>query len=1015
MSEHDFFKRPILNSPYEEPQLHHVLDNNGQPTNAPPKPERRKSDRHVTPVPKAKRGPAAAAQPSLLDEEDHKYDPAWMINDIRQHVKSWRELPATADWGVTPATRRLLDHWRNHQFASIRPFFCQREAAETIIWLTEVARGQGQYKRIWDHLEGGNKEANPKIFRLAMKMATGAGKTTVMAMLIAWQTVNAVRAPSSKNFSKGFLIISPGITIRDRLRVLDPTDPDSYYEKRELVPMDMLADVTQAKVVVTNYHAFQQREKMKVAKGTRGAIEGWRGEKIATLETEGEMLRRAVGDLFNMKNVVVINDEAHHCYREKPGTDEVAEAKGDEKEEAKQNNAAARLWISGIEKLKEKIGVRAIYDLSATPFFLRGSGYREGTLFPWTVSDFSLMDAIECGIVKLPRVPILDNYISSGNPIYRDLWEHIGKKLPKKGRAKSGGGNPDALAEVTPLITALRSLYAHYVETDAEWRAKGHDVPPVFIVVCNNTTTSQIVHDWIAGYETPETDDSPAAVHPGHLALFSNYDPVTQERLAKPNTLLIDSVQIDSGEALNDTFKHVMGPEIEAFRREKALREGAGGDVKISDEDLLREVMNTVGQKGRLGESVRCVVSVAMLTEGWDANTVTHILGVRAFGTQLLCEQVVGRALRRKSYELNAEGLFDVEYADIMGIPFNFTAKPTVAPPSAPKPVTRVHARRERAALAIRFPRVAGYRTELPDEKITATFTKDSELRLTPMLFGATKTYMSGVVGEQEIMSPEEPLDEHARPMSIAYRFTKHLLSTKFQADGGGMNNALFPQVKRIVTQWLDGGYLICEAEGTYPAMVTWPGVIDQATERIFLASQRAPDGENRVTAVIDSFNPEGDTRFVNFTTSKPCFTTDPRKCHVSHVVEDSNWEAEMARICEEHPRVLAYVKNQGLGFEVPYRNGPVTRRYVPDFIVRLDDGRGPADPLNLILEVKGYRDEDAAMKAQTMKEMWVPGVNNLKRFGRWAFAEFTEVFGMEKALKALIEKKYVNGVDRDA
>lgn len=1005
MSEHDFFQRPILNSPYEEPHWHHVLDESGQPTNQAPKKERRKSDRHVTPVPKAKRS-GSAAQASFLDEADEKYDPAWMINDIRQRVKGWRELPESADWGVTPATRRLLDHWRNHNFASVRPFFCQREAVETIIWLTEVARGQGQYKRIFDHLDGGNREANPELFRLAMKMATGAGKTTVMAMLIAWQTTNAVRAPSSKTYSKGFLIIAPGITIRDRLRVLDPTDPDSYYEKRELVPMDMLADITQAKVVVTNYHAFQQREKTKLAKGTRGAIEGWREEKIATLETEGEMLRRAVGDLFNMKSIVVINDEAHHCYREKAGTDEVAESKGDEKEEAKKNNEAARVWISGIEKLKAKIGVRAIYDLSATPFFLRGSGYREGTLFPWTVSDFSLMDAIECGIVKLPRVPILDNMpMADGQPIYRDIWKHIGKKMPKKGRSKSGGGNPEALAEVTPLITALRSLYAHYVETAEEWRSKGHDVPPVFIVVCNNTTTSQIVHDWIAGYEIAETETQAAAVHPGQLPLFSNYDPVTRQRLPKPNTLLIDSAQIDSGEGLDDSFKAAMQAEIDQFRREKAAREGAGGDVKISDEDLLREVMNTVGQKGRLGESVRCVVSVAMLTEGWDANTVTHILGVRAFGTQLLCEQVVGRALRRKTYELNKDGLFDVEYADIMGIPFNFTANPTIAPPSAPKPVTRVHAKRERGHLAIRFPRVAGYRTELPNEKITAKFTDDSKFFLRTAEIGATKTHMSGVVGAQEIMSPDEPLDEHARPLSIAYRLTRHLLTTKFQADGGGMNNALFPQVKRIVTQWLDGGYLVCESEGTYPAMVTWPGVIDKAAERIFLACQRFDDGLSRATAVIDAFNPEGDTRFVNFTTSKPCFATAANKCHVSHVVEDSNWEAELARICEEHPRVLAYVKNQGLGFEVPYRNGPTTRRYVPDFIIRLDDGRGPADPLNLVLEVKGYRDEDAKMKAQTMKEMWVPGVNNLKRFGRWGFGEFTEVFGMEKAFKALIDK----------
>ncbi len=1002
MTKIDFFKHPILNSPYDEPTRHHVLDENGQPTEEQPREERRRSDLY-TPVPKAKRTRKNDAQRDMLDEADQQYNPTPIINEIRQHVKSWRELPNSGDWGVTPATRRLLDHWRSHKFASIKPFFCQREAAETIIWLTEVARGQRQYKRIWDHLEGGNVESNPALFRLAMKMATGAGKTTVMAMLIAWQTINAVRAPSSKSYSKGFLIIAPGITIRDRLRVLDPSDPDSYYEKRELVPSDLMHDITAAKVVVTNYHAFQRRETTKLSKGTRAAIEGRRQEKVNTLETEGEMLRRSIGDLFTMKNIVVINDEAHHCYREKPGTDDVKESKGDDKKEAKENNEAARLWISGIETAKRKIGVRAIYDLSATPFFLRGSGYREGTLFPWTITDFSLMDAIECGIVKLPRVPILDNMPTlDGKPIYRNLWDHIGKKLPKKGRAKSGGGNPEALAEVTPLITALRSLYAHYEKTDEQWRAMGHEVPPVFIVVCNNTTTSQIVHDWIAGYETPETEKEPAKVVPGQLKLFNNYDEFNQ-RLEKPNTLLIDSAQIDTGEGLDPAFRAALAPEIEQFRQEKIQREGAPGEVKITDEDLLREVMNTVGEKGRLGESIRCVVSVSMLTEGWDANTVTHILGVRAFGTQLLCEQVVGRGLRRKSYELNQDGLFDVEYADIMGIPFDFTAKATVAPPTAPKPVTRVQARRERAHLAIRFPRVEGYRTALPDEQITAQFTEDSKFRLNPSEIGATKTYMSGVVGEQQIMSPEAPLDEYARPNSIAFRLTKHLLATKYQ-DEGGMNMSLFPQVKRVVTQWLDQEYLVCEAAGTFPAMVTWPGVIDKACERIFLACQKTVDGENRVTAVIDTFNPEGDTRFVNFTTSKPCFVTDAKRCHVSHVVEDSTWEAELARICEEHPKVLSYVKNQGLGFDVPYRNGPVTRRYVPDFIVRLDDGRGEIEPLNLILEVKGYRDEDAKLKAQTMNELWVPGVNNLHRFGRWAFEEFTEVFGMEKEFAELVK-----------
>ncbi|WP_306250703.1 BPTD_3080 family restriction endonuclease [Parvularcula sp. IMCC14364] len=1002
MDDYDFFKHPILNNPYEEPTRHHDLDESGQPRNTAPIESRRKCA-DVTPVPKARRGRGADQQQDMLVEKLGNLDPTPIINEIRQHVTSWRNLPTSDQWGVTPATAKLLRHWREHKFASIRPFFCQREAVETVIWLTEVARTQKRYAHIWDHIKGGNEEANPELMRIAMKMATGAGKTTVMAMLMAWQTVNAVRSKSSRTYTDSFLIITPGITICDRLRVLQPNDPDSYYKTRELLPMDLLPDMGQAKIVITNYHAFQRREKTKLSKGTRGAIEGRREEKIDTLETEGKMLRRAVGDLMGKRGIMVINDEAHHCYRRREDSTDEDDLKGDDKKTAQENNKAAHLWISGIEAVKRKLGVRGVYDLSATPFFLSGSGYPEGTLFPWTVSDFSLMDAIECGIVKLPRVPVLDNMPTvDGKPVYRNLWEHIGKKLPKKGVGKSGGYNPADLNKITPLITAMESMYSHYVKVNDQWEAAGHEVPPVFIVVCNNTSTSRLIHDWIAGYEVPETDEAPATVVPGQLKMFSNYDE-HRNRHPKPNTLIIDSAQFESGEgAIDKTFKDAMAPEIEQFRKEVGEREGAEAAKKISDEQLLREVMNTVGEKGKLGGSIRCVISVSMLTEGWDANTVTHILGVRAFGTQLLCEQVVGRGLRRKSYELNEHGLFDVEYADIMGIPFDFTAKPTIALPSAPKPVTRVRAVKDREKLAISFPRVDGYRTELPGQRITAKFTDDSVYPLTPERVGPTRTRMSGVVGQQETFSPDNHRDEFKRPSSIAYRIAKHLLMTKFPKEGQALNMNLFPQVKRIVLEWLDGGYLQCA--GTEPHMATWPGIIDEVAEKIYMACQPENAGEASVSVILNAFNPRGDTRFVNFTTSKTCFATDPRKCHVSHVVEDSTWEGELARVAEDHPRVLAYVKNQGLGFEIPYRYGPETHKYIPDFIVRVNDGHGPDDPLNIIMEVKGLRDEKAVQKAETMKKLWVPGVNNHGGYGRWAFTEFRGVFEMEQEFAKLID-----------
>ena len=374
------------------------------------------------------------------------------------------------------------------------------------------------------------------------------------------------------------------------------------------------------------------------------------------------------------------------------------------------------------------------------------AGYVEGTLFPWTMSDFSLMDAIECGIVKLPRVPVADNIPGADQPMFRDLWPHIGKKMPKSGRSKAQALNP---LDLPPqLLTALEALYGHYEKTFKLWEDAKIDVPPCFIVVCNNTASSKLVYDYISGWQQPNADGS-SGFNAGRLALFNNFDPHGNP-LAKPNTLLIDSEQLEAGDALDDNFREMAADEIARFRREIIERTGdqQAGD-NLTDQDLLREVMNTVGKRGQLGGAIRCVVSVSMLTEGWDANTVTHVLGVRAFGTQLLCEQVLGRALRRQSYDLNEEGLFNVEYADVFGIPFDFTAKPVIAPPQPPRPTVQIKAMRpERDHLEIRFPRVEGYRVELPEERIKAKFDDDSILILTPELVGPSITQNSGIIGE---------------------------------------------------------------------------------------------------------------------------------------------------------------------------------------------------------------------------------------------------------------------------
>jgi len=704
-----------------------------------------------------------------------------------------------------------------------------------------------------------------------------------------------------------------------------------------------------------------------------------------------------------MKHIVALNDEAHHCYRERindAAGDTEADLKGDEKDEAKANNEAARMWITGLETVKRKLGLSLVYDLSATPFFLKGSGYAEGTLFPWTMSDFSLMDAIECGIVKLPRVPVADNVPGGDSPKFRNLWDHIGKKLPKKGRSTSGR-SLDPLSLPAELLTALEALYGHYQKTFDLWQEEGIGVPPVFIVVCNNTSTSELIYKYISGFHR-DNDDGSTAFENGRLALFRNYDE-HGNRIPRPNTILIDSAQLESGDALDKDFREMAGDEIDRFRRAEIERTG---DIhaadKIDDATLLREVMNTVGKKGRLGEQIRCVVSVSMLTEGWDANTVTHILGVRAFGTQLLCEQVVGRALRRQSYDLNeTTGLFNVEYADVLGIPFDFAARPVVAPPAKPRETVRVHAvKPDRDALEIVFPRVEGYRVELPDARLEASFGPDHVLELTPELLGPASTTNQGIIGESVDLTLEHLRD--MRPSTVLYKLTQHLLYQKYRDPGEAPKLHLFGQLKRITRQWLDGGYLRCTG-GTFPAQLVYKEIADMAAERIKAAITETLAGEQPVKAIIDAYNPTGSTAFVNFTTSKPTrWQTDPHKCHINWIVCDSDWEAEFCRTAEAHPRVLAYVKNQNLGLEVPYLMGSTPRKYLPDFIVQVNDGH--PEPLNLIVEIKGFRAEDAKEKANTMRAYWVPGVNNLARYGRWAFAEFTAVYEIEREFARLLD-----------
>ncbi len=972
-------ENPVINSPYEEPTRHFVFDEDGI-TNEIAGSRRRSSYFVPIPPPKKKNAQAPLA-PSWTSERVKENE---FINNVRSRVSGWREGGYT---GISTVTRELLDYWRSPD-RERRLFFCQIEALETAIYLTEVAPKSGQ-AWIENQLRLANEAANPGLYRMAVKMATGSGKTVVMAMLIAWQMLNKLANPQDGRFSDTFLIVTPGITIKDRLRVLFPNDPNTFYRELDIVTREQLVQLQQAHILITNFHAFLRHDTLEAASLTKKFLAGPEGNPDRFKETPGEMVRRVCRPFGNRRNIVVINDEAHHCYREKPVSEE-EKLTADERAEAKQNAEAARVWISGLEAVKTKIGVKAVYDLSATPFFLRGSGYPEGTLFPWVVSDFSLIDAIESGIVKVPRVPVSDDQMTGDSPTYRDLWLRIRDDLPKKGRATEAlKGQPILPKE---LEGALRSLYGNYEKSYRAWEGHGIGTPPVFIVVCNNTNVSKMVFDWIAGWEKPLAQGSDkTVVVPGSLPVFSNEEGGRWR--SRPNTLLIDSVQLESGGAMSDEFKRIARAEIEEFKAELRQRFPGRDTDDLTDDALLREVMNTVGKPARLGEHVKCVVSVSMLTEGWDANTVTHILGVRAFGTQLLCEQVVGRGLRRISYTPNELGMFEPEYAEVYGVPFSFIPTAGSNPtPDVPKPVHRIRALEERTEFEITFPRVMGYRYQLPTEHLAPQFDDTSGLVLSSAEV-PTRVEVHPIVGAWAI----HDLDDlrKRRMQEVAFIIARITLDL-FKDDAGNDRPWLFPQLVEITKSWL-ADHVTCKGD-TFPQMLVLTDYSYEAARKIYGSIVRGTKGEKRLQPLLRTFDPIGSTSYVDFNTTKNVYPTE--KSHLNYVVADTaSWEQKMAQTLEDMPAVRTYVKNQGLGFLIPYTYEGSPANYMPDFIVRMD--AGAEEPLNAIVEVSGQAKKQKAAKVATAKDLWVPAINNAGSFGRWGFIEITDPWDAESLIRS--------------
>ncbi len=982
MSQSKLIENPIINSPFRIPNYHHAADASNAITNQIL--EGRRRSQYFMPIaqPRKKGKNLFDDIPEERAEPDH-------VNRIRGSVDLWRKRGYP---DVTPVTRRLLEYWTD-ETRSRRLFFCQIEALETLIFITEVAK-QSKYGETWidEHLHTAGLAAGTTLFRMAFKMATGSGKTVVMSMMIAWHTINKRQYPNDNRFTDAFLVVAPGITIRDRLRVLYPSDPENYYLRLDIVPTEYRADLGTARIVITNFHNFKCKEKGDAGALTKKIL----GSKKAGAFTESpeEMVTRVCRELGVNREILVINDEAHHCYRSNPNPPESAiKLTTEDKKEAKERDEEARLWISGLEAVKAKMGIKAVCDLSATPFYLKGSGYPEGSLFPWVVSDFSLMDAIEAGIVKIPRVPVSDNAMSGEYPKYRNLWVHIREGLPKGTRSSL----PEAKVPLLPqeLQGALESLYGHYKaqyeewEADEEGRVNGR-MPPVFIVVCSNTSVSKLVFDYIAGYETEHKhpDDTPK-VSPGKLSLFSNVQ--DQRWLVRPNTILVDSKQLESEEGMSDNFRELAGWQIEDFKHELRKRFPGRDTSEVTEQDLLREVLNTVGKQSKLGEHIRCVVSVSMLTEGWDANTVTHILGVRAFGTQLLCEQVVGRGLRRSSYALNDKGHFDPEYADVYGVPFAFVpcaGLPEGRKTATPRPGTKVFAVPERLVnshyLEVRFPRVVGYRLDVPPEKLSAQFGPSHRVALSTRDI-PTRTEMAPIIGEKAILTLDHV--QKVRSQTIVFKLATHLQQHHFKDRPW-----LFPQLLEIVRKWFGDpegdSPNVDYGDETFPGLLLFVQKANEIAEKIASAIHKNSGGSELMRAEFAPNNRIGTTVGISYDTTKTVWTTEPTKCHLNYVPEDSGWETVVMEKIERMDEVKAYIKNQSLDFRVPYTFEGRPANYLPDLILKIDDGHGLDDLFHLVLEVSGEKKKEKEAKVQTMLNMWIPAVNNSKEFDRWGFLE---------------------------
>ncbi|MEN9576213.1 MAG: hypothetical protein RL514_4068 [Verrucomicrobiota bacterium] len=986
-------ENPILCSPYKEPDQHWLYDTGtGIPTKTPGRREASywfKSERTGT------------AQMSLLAEEER--DDLPLVNALRDDVRRWRE----SGWeNASETTKKLLRHWWRED-RTRRLFFCQLEAVETIIYLREILSlgkktrwtpkltleefnilGEGRNPRPHEWItrvaqhpklaDIPNEPGVKSIHRYACKMATGSGKTVVMAMLIAWAFCNRGTKPGDPRFPRRALVICPNLTIKERLTVLRPGDPDSYYEKFDLVPSALRPELAKGKVLVTNWHGFNpESEVIKVGGVTVGKLGA---------ETPEAFAKNRLGDLWDIEPLMVLNDEGHHAYRPAPVGEDV-KLTAQEKEDREE----ATVWVSGLDKINAACGIGICVDLSATPFYIHGSGYPEGSPFPWIVSDFSLVDAIESGITKIPRLPAMDN-TGRPDPKYFKLWEHITRDL--KAGEKLNGGKPKPDVVYRKAEDALLTLAGEWKERFDQIKATtpGQDrTPPVMIIVCDNTDIAEHFHRAISGEELIEADTPDDEEEQDEAAPRRKKKPKAQKRYG-------------TGQVFPELLSNQKGAEVTLRIDSELLSAAESEDPKATRKEAaeeLRKIVSTVGRVGEAGERIRCVVSVNMLSEGWDANNVTHILGLRAFHSQLLCEQVVGRGLRRMDYTPDpATGLLTAEYVDIFGVPFSLIPfkgrEPGGGPPPEDRPKHEVMALPERKAFEIRFPIVEGYVVSLKRNLVKCDVGKVGRTRLDPWST-PTDAFIRPQIGYQigvpsahggfgfELVNRQEYYDS-VHPQTIEFEIAKEIVRALTKAAHPGKErlrrasrSALFPQVLRIVQSYVREQV---EFNGLHPCEVGLQ-TYAQGIVGLLIAAITPDDtqGEAPLLPRLNRYKPIGSTGSVRFKTVKPVQVTGAS--HLNFVACDTNsWEQaamfQLEKLAKEGV-VFCYARNDRLEFNIPYELYGNPHVYEPDFLVRLANG------VMLILEIKGQPHGDTQSKHEAAKR-WVSAVNHWAKLGRWDF-----------------------------